>query len=176
MAVVAAVAGGVFLILRASTSGGGVEIVLPTATAVPVVSLKVYITGAVRAPGVYEVKPGSRLEQVVDAAGGETEDADLEAVNLATRVNDGDHWHIPKVGEAVQPPAAKAPPDSDKIDLNSATAVELMELHGIGEIIAQRIVDYREANGPFPSVEDLLNVKGIGPTILDNNRDLVEVR
>ena len=176
VAIVAAVAGGLFLTVRASTSGGRLEILLPTVTPETPAELKVYVTGAVRRTGVYTVAQGSRLEQVVEAAGGATDDADLAAVNLALLVRDEQHWHIPRQGEPApaQQPAGSAP--SATIDLNSATAGELMALDGIGETLAKRIVDYREANGPFSSVEELLDVRGIGPTILGNNRHLVEVR
>ena len=86
--VLAAVAGGTFLLVRQASSGGGIEIVLPTATAHPEADLKVYISGAVRSPGVYSAKEGDRLVQIIENAGGATQDADLTAVNLAVRVKD----------------------------------------------------------------------------------------
>ena len=155
---------------------------MPTATAEPVVELKVYITGAVRNPGVYDIEQGSRLAQVVEAAGGATDDADLIVVNLAARVTDEEHWHIPRQGEVTQAPLAMVTtPQADssgsqKININSATAEELVDLPEIGETLAQRIVDYREANGPFSSVDDLIEVRGIGSATLDAIRDLVKVR
>jgi competence protein ComEA len=170
------------------------EIILPTATVESEVELKVYVTGAVHSPGVYTVAEGDRLMEVVEAAGGVTEEADPAAVNLAVRVKDEQHWHIPKHGEvadilteggspvegsesvAEDVVAEAAGGVSRKIDLNSASAEVLKSLDGVGEVLAQRIVDYREANGPFTNVGDLTNVRGIGSAILDKNRDLVEVR
>ena len=80
LAVIAAVAGGLLLLVRDSNSGGGIEIALPTATVAPVVELKVYVTGAVRNPGVYALEQGSRLVQAIDAAGGATEEAEASRV------------------------------------------------------------------------------------------------
>ena len=167
LAVVAAVAGGLLLLVRDSNSGGGIEIVLPTATAEPVVDLKVYVTGAVRDPGVYAVEQGSRLVRAIEAAGGATEEADLSAVNLAARMTDEQHWHIPKLGEVVRPPSTEAPAGSKKLDINSASVELLKSLPNIGEVRAQAIVSYREANGPYSSVEALLEVNGIGPATLE---------
>lgn len=84
---------------RRGSLSGGIEIVLPTPAVVDREDLKVYISGAVREPGVYEASPGHRLEDVVNMAGGPSDDADLDAINLATRVKDEDHWHTPRIGE-----------------------------------------------------------------------------
>ena len=181
LAIFAFLIGGVVLVVRGSTSGGGIEIIFPTVTAVQQVDMKVYVTGAVRSPGVYDVAEDSRLADVIEAAGGATDDADLAAVNLATRVSDEQHWHIPSVAEAgdevlpQSPPAASAA-SSGKIDLNSADVSVLDGLPGIGEVKAQAIVRYRKANGPFADVDAVLDVAGIGPAILAAIRDLVEVR
>ena len=176
VAVVAAVAGGVVLFVRGPTSGNSIELVLPAATSVPETELKVYITGAVRLPGVYAVGLGSRLIDVVDAAGGPIRQADLAAVNLAVRVADEQHWHIPAQGE--EPPVATGEriADSGKIDLNSASVESLKSLPGIGDVKALSIVRYRQGNGPFSRVEDVLAVSGIGPATLEAIRELVEVR
>ena len=109
-------------------------------------------------------------------AGGATQDADLTAINLAVRVKDQDHWHIPVHGESPilpTPPSATGP---NVIDINSADVEQLKSLPGIGDVKAASIVRYRETNGPYASVEDLLAVRGIGPATLDAIRDLVEVR
>ena len=112
--IVASVAGAIFLIARNSGSGVNMEILLPTVTPPQSVESKVYVTGAVAAPGVYTVGPDSRLADAIDAAGGATEDADLAAVNLAARVTDEQHWHIPRQGEASAPVRA-GPPGSPRL-------------------------------------------------------------
>lgn len=178
--VAAAIAGGSVLLLGGPARGAQVQVILPTSTPAPAiqVQVKVYVTGAVRRPGVYTLAQGDRLEQALQAAGGPAEDADLEAVNLAARVRDEDHVHIPRQGEAPAGPASTASgaTPSGRIDLNSATAQELVALPEIGEALAEAIVRYREAYGPFASVDELLEVQGIGPATLAAVRDLVEVR
>ena len=179
--VAAIVAGGVYLV-RTSNTGGGIEITLPTPTSVAVEVLKVHISGAVQNPGVYQVEDGDRLEDVVAAAGGATAEADLASVNLAVRVNDEEHWHIPVPGESPSAegssgtgaPAVRA--EGAKIDLNSATAEELIDLPGIGEVKAEAIVRYRASNGPFSSVDEVTAVQGIGPATLEAISELVEAR
>ena len=103
LAIFASVIGGVVLVVRASTSGGGIEIILPTVTAVPQVDMKVYVTGAVNNPGVYDVAEDSRLADVLEAAGGPTDDTDLAAVNLATRVQRRAALALPRFRGGHQP-------------------------------------------------------------------------
>ena len=172
-ATLAAIAGGLFLLFRDS-SPGGVEIVLPTAT--PAATLKVFVSGAVRRPDVYVVNEGDRLADVVEVAGGPTEEADLDAVNLAVRVRDEDHWHIPRIGESSPRSTAQQPGRSDLIDVNSADMDLLKTLPGIGEERAKAIIRYRDANGVFTSVQELLAVRGIGPKTFEDIRHLVYVR
>ena len=176
IATIAALSGGLVLLLKGGRSGGGIDIVLPTQTPSTTVGLKVYVTGAVKVPGVYDVDEGARLTDVMEAAGGPTGDADLAVVNLAARVRDEEHWHIPRVGEAPQAPSSGTGAAAGMVDLNSATVAVLMSLPGIGEVKATSIVRYREANGPFSSVDELLAVNGIGPATLEGIRDLVDVR
>lgn len=148
--------------------------------------LKVYITGAVRNPGVYHLLAGDRVEDAVAAAGGAIAEADLEAVNLARRVQDEAYYHVPRVGETPRPPveAATAPDQSGiagsgsgkgLIDLNTASAELLETLPGIGQVRAQAILEYRKRNGPFRSVEQVTGVEGIGPNTYQQIQDLVTV-
>ena len=180
LAVLAAV-GGVVAILLRDSSPGAVEIVLPTST--PPSDVRVYVTGAVNQPGVHQVYEGARLADAVEAAGGAASDADLVAVNLAARVADEDHWHIPSLGETLPASNATQPTVSaqdsgggTKLDINSASAAALETLPQIGEVRAGDIVAHREANGPFDTIDDLIEVRGIGPRTLETIRDLIEVR
>ena len=122
LAIVATVVGALTLLARRSSSDGGLEIVLPTTVPQASAVLKVYITGAVNSPGVYTVDDGDRLIDVIEAAGGAAEQADLAAMNLAARVRDQDHWHVPVLGEETGRPTTLAGRPSDRIDLNSADA------------------------------------------------------
>ena len=181
LAILAAAAGVVAILLR-DPSPGAVEVILPTST--PPSDVMVYVTGAVQQPGVHQVEEGARLADAVEAAGGADPDADLVAVNLAVRVADEDHWHIPRVGEAAPPPAtqtttgttARSAGGGSRLNINAASAEELERLPQIGEVRAQAIVAHRDANGPFDTVENLVEVHGIGPGTLNAIRDLVEAR
>ncbi|MCH8346774.1 MAG: helix-hairpin-helix domain-containing protein, partial [Chloroflexi bacterium] len=175
-AVIAAVSGAAVVLVRGSSPGTHIEVTLPTATAQVESELKVYVGGAVRTPGVYEMSDGDRLAEAIEAAGGPTVSADLDAVNLAARVKDEDYWYIPTVGEASERPAVAAGDRTGKIDVNSAGLDDLMTLPGIGEVKAQSIVRHRESNGPFDEIEELLTIRGIGQGTLDAIRDLVETR
>lgn len=147
------------------------EIVLPTATPLPS-HVVVHLAGEVARPGVYTFPAGTRLEEAIQAAGGPTPEADLDAVNRAQLVRDGQRYWIPKRGEA----AGAASPRLGPLDLNSASARELEALEGIGAVLAQRIIAYRQENGPYQRVEDLLAVSGIGPALLERLRPQVTVR
>jgi competence protein ComEA len=147
----------------------------------------VHVAGAVAGAGLYVLPPGSRVGDAVQAAGGAAPDAELDGVNLAAPVADGQRVYVPRVGE-VDPasiPAGPAPdpPVADTsattvpgpIDLNVAGVDELQRLPGIGPALAAAIVDDRERNGPFASVDDLDRVSGIGPAKLERLRDRVRV-
>lgn len=135
------------------------------ATASETVSGFVHISGEVVHPGVYSVDVGVRLFEVVEMAGGFTKDADHSSVNLARVVVDG---------EQVLITSGSSSEETDSlIHLNRASAAELDALPGIGPTLSQRIVDWREANGSFKSVEDLRNVAGIGDRLFAGIRTLV---
>jgi competence protein ComEA len=147
-------------------------------------SVLTHAAGAVVSPGVYQLPAGSRVSDLVAAAGGPTADADLNRVNLAAPVEDGQQVYVPRIGEAASGGGAGsgagggAPADSDisgPVDVNTASAEILDQLPGIGPTIAQAIVGYRDEHGPFGSVDELVEVPGIGEAKLAQLRDLVTV-
>ncbi len=142
--------------------------------------LLVDVAGWVRRPGVYGFATGARVVDAIEAAGGARPDAALELLNLAAPLVDGTQVLVVRRGEA--PPAAAAPgavgaaaAGGSLVNINTASATELEALPGIGEVIAQRIVDHRTANGSFATVDELMEVSGIGEAILEDVRDLVTV-
>ena len=156
---------------------GSMPVDIATSTTPSVVL--VHVAGAVAAPGVYEVAAGARVRDAIVAAGGPSETADWNALNLAAAVADGVKVYVPSVGEDV-PPSLTIPElasldgASEKaIDVNVATADELDRLPGVGPATAASIVTERERNGPFADVDDLDRVPGIGPAKLEALRDLV---
>lgn len=132
----------------------------------------VHVAGAVQAPGVVELESGARVETAIEAAGGVTEHAVLEGVNLARPVIDGEQIVVPD--ETTNPGAhgteALVP---GKLNLNQANLAELETLPGIGPALASRIIEWRERNGGYSRVDDLLEVSGIGEKLLANIADLV---
>lgn len=159
-----------------------------TTTGVPLPShVVVYVAGAVLVPAVYELPIGARVTDAITAAGGLTADADADVLNLAAAVRDGDRVFVPRVGQpvpvAVNPTgggrasagSADRATASDPVDLNTATVEALDALPGVGPSTAAAIVAHRERDGPFLTVDDLLDVRGIGPAKLDAIRELVTV-
>jgi competence protein ComEA len=142
----------------------------------------VHVAGAVAGPGVYELAAGSRVGDAVAAAGGAAPDAVVDAVNLAAPVSDGQQVYVPHLGETsgpappgAAPPAAGVTAPAGPLDINAATAEELLALPGVGPVLAAAIVRHREDSGPFTSVDGLLDVSGIGPARLESLRELVRV-
>ena len=152
---------------------------LPAASAgpSPEVVILVDVAGWVRRPGVYEFDEGARVIDAIDAAGGARSGALLESLNLAAPLADGIQILVPREGETVAPPTSGGAVAgvAGLINVNTAAATELEELPGVGEVIGQAIVDYRTENGPFTSVDQLLDVSGIGDATLENIRELVTV-
>ena len=172
-------AGLLYLTVRAP-AGKPVDL-LPTPTPEPIM---VYVTGAVQRPGVYKVPRDSRLVEVIQQAGGFVEGADLTQVNLAEKVDDGAQIVIPGAKNIPTPQliiggsgilVTPTPPAGQLVNLNTASADLLDKLPGIGPTTAQKIVDYREQNGLFTRVDDLLKIPGIGPSTLDEIRGLVTI-
>ncbi len=141
--------------------------------------IKIYITGAVRHPGVITLEEGDRLADAIELAGGPLPDADLDRVNLAQRVRDEGMYHIPRVGEETTPGVTEAPGNnngtgsSGKVNINTADQKTLETLPGIGPVKAQNIIKYREEHGPFRSIEEIMNVSGIGEKTFEGLKDLI---
>ncbi|HME82677.1 MAG TPA: helix-hairpin-helix domain-containing protein [Candidatus Eremiobacteraceae bacterium] len=154
--------------------------------------MAVYVCGAVKNPGVYTFAPGARVIDAIKQAGGPLPDADVEQINLAQPLGDAMKVTVPHKGQTLASDAfmSNDPPASSSyhhrrshgrssrssahklavgqtLDVNTATPEELVQLPGVGPSLAQRIVDYRQQNGPFQTVDDLQNVPGIGPSKFD---------
>jgi competence protein ComEA len=173
------------LLVFVSRAPEGEPIILqPAPTKAPIA---VHVIGAVPRPGLYEFAEGSRLQDAINAAGGLLASANVDSLNLAALLEDGQQLNIPyKDGVAptegpaqpVLPASTEAPttdPNVELLDINIATLEELIALPGIGPATAQKIIDYRTVNGPFSTVDDLDKVSGIGPSTLDQIRALVTV-
>ena len=136
------------------------------------------IGGCVYNPGVYKVKSGTRLFQVIEKAGGLTEDADTDSINQAEEIYDGQKILIYSrsdnytgtLSENIQQESS-----TGKININYATSLELQEIPGVGPSIAQKIIEYREANGRFKSIEDIMNISGIGEKTFQSLKDYITV-
>ena len=136
------------------------------------------IKGAVKNPGVYQMKVGDRVKDALDAAGGLTAEADSQKVNLAQRVEDQMVIVVPKVGEegAAAIPAgatSKEATKEGKVNINTATVEELKTLKGVGEKKAEAIIEYRKKNGSFKTKEDLMKVRGIGKKLFDSFQERI---
>lgn len=151
-----------------------------TPISVSSMSITVHVAGAVNNPGVYKLRSGARFNDGVIAAGGATDQADLNSVNLAMLLNDGEQIYILKRNEKPHLITAQRSPSSATggsagsgnskvaiININTASLAELEQLPGVGPSTAKAIIDYREKNGAFVTVQDLINVRGIGPAKLD---------
>ena len=138
------------------------------------------VAGAVVRPGVVRLAGAGRVIDAIAAAGGAAPDADVNQVNLAAKVADGDRVYVPRRGEAPPPApasggAGSTTASSGPVDLNSATPEQLDALPGVGPATAKAITDYRTRHGRFRTVDDLLSVQGIGPAKLANLKALVRV-
>lgn len=185
------------LLIFVSRAPAGQPIILqPAPTKAPIA---VHVIGAVPRPGLYEFSEGARIRDAVDAAGGLLSTANVDAVNLAALLTDGQQLNIPyKSGQAPVEDAASlelpgsssenasptpTPSEEDEalssegefVNINTASLDELDSLPGIGPTIAQRIIDYRTENGPFSTIEEIMDVSGIGPATFDDIKDLIMV-
>jgi competence protein ComEA len=153
----------------------------PTATPTPI---EVLIKGQVNMPGIYELEKETRLYDLIALAGGLTESADIDRVNNVFILRDGDYFFIPSIGEKIPDTARNAPgnnPFDDAsyfdypLNLNTASQAALETLPGIGPTKAMDIINYREQVGAYETVDDLLNIAGIGPSTLDAIREYLIV-
>jgi len=184
-AAVALVAAAAFVFVSSGPGSSPPPLVLPKAphtdTATTVTSsseVVVDVAGAVARPGVVRLQSGARVTDAVGAAGGPSPDADVDQVNLAARVADGDRVYVPRRGESAPPPAAGSSGSAAKagpIDINAATAEELDGLPGVGPATVAAILEYRTRHRRFRSVDELLDVPGIGPAKLASLRPKVRV-
>jgi competence protein ComEA len=177
---VAAAIGSVFLVFRAIDERSAPAIVIGDAVANR--PLEVDVRGAVSTPGVYQLPAGARVQDAVSAAGGLSAKADLATINLARRLRDGEAIVIaglPEPGATGGPTALAQNANGEgespeaKVNINMASAKELDALPGIGEVLAGRIIQFRDEHGPFRSVDDLIHVDGISARTIDGLRDLV---
>ncbi|EHL13074.1 hypothetical protein HMPREF9629_00374 [Peptoanaerobacter stomatis] len=139
----------------------------------------VYISGEVVNPQVIEMKDGDRLIDAVEKCGGMTENADKNAVNLALLLKDEDHYVIPKIGENLQLNTSsnnKSLQNNNLVNINTADKTILISLPSIGEKTAEKIIQYRETNGNFKSIDDIKNINGIGEKKFEQIKDLITVK
>jgi competence protein ComEA len=159
--VVRIVAGAAVFVYRQNSVSNSTEIaILP-----PSSHITVYVEGEVNTPGVYKLNEGSLVADAIEAAGGFSSNADHASVNLAASVRDASHIHVYRLGDVPQ-----------KVDINTAEAWLLQPLPGIGETLANRIIDYRTGNGPFQETEELMKVEGIGTRLFEQIREKITVR
>jgi competence protein ComEA len=143
--------------------------------------VRVHVSGAVQNPAVYELPRGSIVQDAIEAAGGPTHDADLDRINLATELEDQQQVHVSHEDETNPPPPLSGGKSEGEeaagalVNVNTAGVEELETLPGIGEVTAQRIIEYRKANGPFETIEEIQQVSGIGPKTFEGMREMITV-
>lgn len=137
--------------------------------------ITIHISGEVNNPGIVNIESDKRLSDAVDKLGGATENADLNNINLAMKIEDAKHYIIPKIGEEIKNNESINNENnnigSNKVNINNATIEDLDKLPGIGEATANKIINYREENGDFKSIEELKNVNGIGSKKYEQIKD-----
>ncbi|MFQ6041430.1 MAG: helix-hairpin-helix domain-containing protein [Candidatus Poribacteria bacterium] len=152
----------------------------------------VHVTGEVRRPAVYQLEKGMRVADAIQLAGGATEKADLQQLNLASRAIDGEKIYVPAKLTTSSPPQSTPEPQAHvfkeplkskathanppgKINLNTATVEELESLPGIGPVMAKRIIEYRNIHGPFYNIEEIKEIKGIGEKTYEKIKALIAI-
>ncbi|HSB67263.1 MAG TPA: helix-hairpin-helix domain-containing protein [Anaerolineales bacterium] len=164
---------GVLLLVTRPPRGEPIRL-LPAPTPAP---LLVYVTGKVKQEGLYSLPIGSRMNDAIRAAGGFSENANTQAINLAELLEDGEQVYVPPIMPTSQigDDTRLVPEINILVDINTATLDQLDTLPEIGPITAQKILDYRNKNGSFKKIEDLLKVDGIGQVTFDRIKDLITV-
>lgn len=172
----------VALVTSALRARSDETVVLNVVEASDATMIRVYVGGEVVSPGIYTLDRGSRVAEAIDAAGGKTRRGDISPQQLGAVLQDGDQVIVPEVRptpRSTTTAAADASTTGERaspIDINSATAAELEALPEIGSKLAERIVEYRETNGQFTSVEQLAEIRGISERMVEVLRPLVTVR
>ncbi len=173
---------GAVILASAPPRGAPVQL-LPPPTPAPI---QVHISGAVHNPGVYELPLESRVQDAIQVAGGFTKDAQQEGINLAAKLQDGDQVRVPAQRTSTSSPARDSTSQtadqqsltqstSSIVNINTASQDELETLPGIGPVTAQKIIEYRQTNGDFSSIEGIQKVSGIGPATFDKIEALITV-
>ncbi len=180
------VAASLIALLAAPPRGEPVHL-QPVPSPAPIV---VHVSGAVADPGVYDLPAGSRVELAIARAGGPLPDAEMAGLNLAARIADGSQLHVPftpaqrdpppdsgaaHTQDAANPGTPRSDPPGAVININTATQAELESLSGIGPATAIKILAYREENGPFESIEEIMAVSGIGPATFERIQEHISV-
>lgn len=181
---IAVVGSGLFVLIRTSDPPAPpVERVREAATAEPEPPpepklLVVHVAGQVANPGVYRLTEGSRVQDAVAAAGGPSAQADVEALNLASLIADGQKIFLPEPGQALPPDQGGAPSGGGapgKVNLNTADRETLESLPSVGPVKAERIISHRETHGPFTSPRQIMEVSGFGPKTYESLKDLISL-
>lgn len=171
-------ASGVILLVSQPPRGAFLQL-HPPPTAPPII---VHLDGAVKNPGILTLAPGARLKDALEAAGGLLPDADMQNINLAVTLQDGEKIWIPTLppqSTSLTTPNVAQQPSPERVtklvNINTASQEELETLPGIGPVLAQRIIAYRTEHGPFKTIEEILNVVGIGSKTFEKIKDLITV-
>jgi competence protein ComEA len=167
---------GVILLVVSKPRGQSIKLLQPPTPE----SLRVHVAGAVTEPGVYVLPMDAIVAQAIEAAGGPLEEAMMDMVNMAALLENGQQIFVPIKDDASSETYPSIPifipASAEKININTASAAKLESLPGIGPSLAKKIVEFRETHGPFVTVEDLLNVSGIGQAKLEGFKDLITIR
>lgn len=151
--------------MRSPEQPDSVEVPIIASSAAPIADVVVHVAGRVKEPGLIRLPAGSRVADAIEAAGGAVKGRDLDTVNLARVLVDGEQIQVGAISDDAQ----------GGININSASAAELEDLPGVGPVLAARIVEWRTANGPFTSIDDLGQVSGIGASVLEQLRGVARV-